>query len=288
MFVTNLKVKNNFYFPANGICLLSTPYGAHHLFSYTDKIDSSIQSHQFDGLVWSSQPTQDYTPCDNFETGVTNDATGDLNINYWGTAPIEIDSTNNKIDFAVTIAGVRTVHAATIAAGRYAADLVPIEAAIRSAMQTAKSIGGEYHAKYSASSHLWNIYVDDIEVELFELLFSSGVNVANSVHSTLGFTTTDFITGTSYLGTTEVQHLCCKALEADSVFMHSEDPRIKYAAANDTLSTSVRSDIENRLGLGSIRALSGTSGLMQIFPDQDCSGLACTFLFESTGAITRP
>ena len=283
--VTNLKVKNNFYFPDNGICLLSTPYGNHHLFSFTDKIATLIQAHQLDGILWQSKPTENFNPVDGFTSTSTGGATGDLNINYFGTAPILIDSTNNRIDFAVTIAGVRTVHAATIAAGRYSADLVPIETAIRAAMQSAKSIGGEYHAKYSTETQLWTLYTKGEEVESLELLFSSGANFANSVHLTLGFATADLSGSKSYLGSTAVQHLCCRVLEAEKVFMHSEDPRIKYSAVHTSITDADILDLEERLGLGSIRNMD-TVGLIQIFPDSDCSGLAVSFANHIDGSMT--
>ena len=241
--VTQLPVKNNFYFPDNGIVLVSTPYGNHHLASYTAKTDTLIQSHSFDDMIWQSQPTEDYTPLDGF-TGGVGEATGDVNINYWGSAPILIDSSNNRIDFKVTVAGVTTTHAATIANGRYSADLVPLESAIRTAMKTIKPINGEYHCKYNSSSHLWTIYIDSPEVENFELLFSTGVNVASSIRDTLGFAEANTTGALSYNATNEKEHLCCRVLEADSVYMHSEDPRIKYSAADTNVAFSGISDLE--------------------------------------------
>jgi len=276
--VTQLPVKNTFYFPDNGICLLSTPYGNHHLFSFNGKTDASIQAHSLDNLLWQSQPTEDFTPLAGFTSATIGDATGDLNINYWGTAPILIDGTNNKLDFEITIGGVTTTHAATIASGRYAADLVPLEAAIRAAMQVVKPINGEYHIKYSSESQLWNIYVEGNEIEAFSLLLSTGLNQANSVHSTIGFADTDLTGALSYLANTEVQHLCCKALEADKVFMYSEDPRIKYSSGDAGLTDGEILDVQERLGLGQVRSMSGGSHLMQIFPDDDCCGLEVSFL----------
>jgi len=281
--VTSLPMKNTFYAPGAGIYLLSTPHGNHHLFSATGKTETTIQAHSLDGLLWQSQPTEDFTPLDGFDGGA-GEATGDLNINFHGTAPILIDSSNNKIDFKVTIGGSETTHAATIASGRYAADLVPIEAAIRSAMQTAKAIGGEYHIKYNENSQLWLIYVDDPEVEAFKLLFSSGVNVANSVHSTLGFSGADKTGALSYIGTTEKQHRCCRALEKDPVYMHAEDPRVKYSGTQGN-NNATKQDIEERLNIGSVRRLSATANLMQIFPDQDCSGLSMDFAEFSGSAM---
>ena len=282
--VTSLPVKNNFYFPDNGIVLVSTPYGGHFLASYTAKVDTLIQAHSFSGMVWQSQPTLDFTPLDGFD-GAAGEATGDLNINYWGTAPILIDSTNNKLDFEITIGGVTTLHAATIPSGRYAADLVPLEKAVRVAMQVVKPIAGEYHLKYNSESHLWSIYVEDKEVEAFSLLFSSGLNEANSIHNTIGFADVDASGALSYLGSVEKEHLCTRVLEADSVFMHSEDPRIKYNAANSFPSKTNMFDIEGRLNLGSVRYFGNGSNMIQIFPDSACCGIEVSYMTDIDGSM---
>lgn len=284
--VTTLPVKNNFYFPDNGICMLSTPHGNHHMFSYTGKTDTLIQSHSFDNLKWGSQPTEDFIPLDGFAGGA-GAATGDLNINYWGTAPILIDSTNNKLDFEITIAGVTTVHAATIDNGRYAADLVPLENAVRKAMQTVKPLAGEYHLKYNADSQLWTIYVDDEEVEAFTLLFGSGLNSANSVHPTIGFSNSDKSGDLSYIGTTEVQHLCCRVFEKDSTYMHVEDPRIKYSNGINTSLGNTSLDVVNRLNLGSIRYMTSSPNnyLIQLHPDEDAVGMELSFLMDNNHGI---
>lgn len=283
--VTTLPVKNNFYFPSNGICLLSTPYGNHHLFSYGSKTIATIQTHSFDSILWQSQPTENFTTLNNFDGGAGT-ATGDLNINYYGTAPILIDSTNNKIDFEITIAGITTLHAATIPSGRYAADLVPLEKAVRLALQAAKPLAGEYHLKYDEDSQLWNIYVIDDEVEAFTLLFSSGLNVANSIHTTIGFANADASGALSYLATTEKQHLCCRVLEKDSIYMYTEDPRIKYNTAHAPVNDASEKDLMERLNLGVVRRLNVTgASMIQVFPDQDCSGMSFNFMYTQSGAI---
>lgn len=282
--VTQLGVKNNFYFPDNGICLLSTPYGNHHLFSYGSKTDAAIQSHTFNDLLWQSQPTESFIPLDNF-SGAVGTATGDLNINYWGTAPILIDATNNKLDFSITIAGVTTTHVATIASGRYSANLVPLGKAVREALQTAKPLNGDYYLKYNSKSQLWNIFVKDIQVENFQLLFATGVSFGNSIHTTIGFADTDLAGDNSYSATIPVQHLCCKVLEKDSVFMYAEDPRIKYASVGGAKSATIL-DIENRLGIGSVRVLSvGAGNFMQIYVDKTCSALEVNFAMDLNGSM---
>lgn len=285
--VTSLPVKTNLFFPDSGICLASLPDGNTHMFSYGSKTATTPQTNTLDNVLWQSKPNQSFTPGDNFESTSLGDGTGDLNINYWGTAPINITSSNNRLDFAVTIGGVRTVHAATITQGRYSADLVPIEKAIREAMRAVKSINGEYHCKYDETTQLWTIYVDSEEVEDFELLFSSGANQADSIHPTLGFASSDFSGDLSYLAATEVQHLCCKVFEADKNFMYANDPRIKYDRPEAGGNNDKINYLEEQLGVGYVRYFSsGVQGyLMQIFPDDDCSGLSFSFVADNQGAM---
>lgn len=275
--VTQLEVKNNFYFPDDGICLLSTPFGAHHMFSYADKTDTTIQTNSLNNLLWQSQPTEDFTPLDGF-TGGTGSCVGDLTINYWGTAPILIDSSNDKIDFTITENGNVSTHVATLANGRYAADLVPLEKAFRDAMQAANSINGEYHLKYSEELQLWNIYVTGDEVTNIDFLFGTGANTASSLAVTIGFNASDITSSKSYLGTTEKQHLCCRALERDSSYMYCEDPRIKYSFGNDVTSYPLFNDAADRLGMGSRRWSNSAPNIFQIFVDEDCCGLQLDFI----------
>lgn len=282
--VTTLPVKNNFYFPESGICLMSTPYGSNFLFSYESKTDTLIQSHSFDDIIWSSQPTLDFSPLSGFNGG-TGAALGDLNINYWATAPILIDSTNEKIDFKITIGGVTTTHAATIANGRYSADLIPLGRAVKTAMQAAKPLLGEYNLSYDQVTQLWSISANDSEIEDFQLLFSTGVNSANSIHTTIGFAANDLTGDTSYTGSVEFQHKACRVLEADNVFMHSEDPRIKYSEpTNGASALDNQRNVENILGLGSVRYLND-GFIAQIFTDEDASGLAVSFITTQNGSM---
>lgn len=278
--VTTLPVKNTLDFPDNGICLMSTPYGDHHLFSYTSKTDLIVQSHSLDDLQWQSTPSVSITPLDGFDSTSVGEAVGDLNINYWGTAPILIDSTNNKLDFSISIAGITSIHVCTIPSGRYSADLVPLEKAIRDQMNAVKPIRGDYRIKYNSDLQLWNIYVEDVEVEAFSLLFNTGLNAANSVHTTLGFGNGDLTGSLSYLATTVKIHLSCRALEAEAAYIHSEDPRIKYSAPDvDVLSTRDH-DIEERLDLGAVRVLGPGARMIQIYTDKECAGLELNFVCD--------
>lgn len=272
--VSSIDVKNNFYFPDNGILLVSTPYGAHFLASYNSKTDTTIQTHSFDGLVWQSQPTESFTPLDSFD-GAASTGTGDININLWASAPIEINSTNNKIDFEITVNGVTTQHSATVENGRYSADLVPLDNAINKAMQFVKPIDGRYSAEYNKESQLWTIFVTDDEVDKIDFLFSTGANTATSIHPVIGFDTTDLIDEKSYLATNELQHLACRVFEKDPVYMSAEDPRIKYGFTG-SVTGSAEADIEDRLNVPPFRRLSGDR-LMQIFVDADCCGLELNF-----------
>lgn len=284
--VTSLDVKNSFYFPDNGIVLVSTPFGGHFLASYNAKTDTLIQSHSLNGMVWETQPNENINPCTGFNGGV-GEAVGDVNINYWGTAPIEITSLNNKIDFEITIAGLTTQHTATVSEGRYAADLVTIEKAINTAMQAVKPINGEYRATYNEKSQLWALFVEDIEVTRIDYLFSSGVNNSNSIASTLGFTG-DQATKKSYTAVNEKQHKSVRVLLKDPVYMYPEDPRIKYTFVSSTVDTlDGLEDLENRLNLGFLRYANSDGELINISVDKDCCGLEINFAkFINAKSIT--
>jgi len=281
--VSTLDVKNNWYFPDSGICMMSTPWGAHHLFSYASKTDALIQAHSFNAIQWQSQPTEAMTPLSGFGVAVAS-GIGDLNINYWGTAPISITSSNNKLDFTVTIAGVTTTHVATIATGRYAANIVSISDAVNKSMQAVKAISGTYLLKYSDKTQLYSISVDDSEVEALELLFSSGVNVVNSIHTTLGFGGSDFTGSVSYNSTIEVQHLSAKVFEKSNDYINGNDPRVKRSKANGNTAYSTKLDLEQRLSFPNIYTALGAT-LLQMYPEDDCCGLRLDFLKNEDGQM---
>ena len=279
--VTTLPCKNTWYFPSNGICLLSTPWGGHHLFSYNAKSESTIQTHSLDGIIWQSKPNTDITPLSDFDSA--GDAIGDLNINYWGTAPIVITSGNNKIDFEITIDGVTTTHVATIPVGNYAADIVPLSKVAREAMRSAKSFRGDYEFFYNPESRLWSIGVTG-EADSINLLFNSGVNQANSIHPTLGYPDTDLNSKKSHISTNEVQHLSAKVFLESNDYIDASGPNVKRSATGTGDLYTSASDLEDRLGSGKIFINSGAT-LIQIYPDDDCCGIRLDFPMIQDGAM---
>jgi len=288
--VTSLDVKNNWNFPASGLCEMTTPYGAKHIFSYTSKTDSSIQSHSLDGIIWQTQPTADFTPMGSLDSVTPGDSQMELNINHIGAGTIVVSASNNKIDFKVgENGGAQSTFAATITNGLYSADVLPLGAAIEEALNTAHAINnGGYKAKYDETTQRWMVMAHGPEVDSFELLFSSGANQANSIHGDLGYGDADLSASLSYVGTTTKQHLCQRVFEADKFLMEANDPRIKYPYTST--SAAIEADaVTEMLGFGPKTAYinSTTQGAIAIYPDHDCSGIALHFVqsFEA-GAIS--
>jgi len=278
--VTTLAVKNNFYFPSNGIVLVSTPYGNHHMVSYTGKTDATIQAHSLDGLLWQSQPTEDFITVDGFGSTTAGDATGDLNINLWGTAPIEVTATNDKIDFTVTENGTPNTFIATLVSGRYSADLVPLGVEIKRALNAANPIAGDYIVEYSSETQLWELGIEgNPDVTTISFQFSTGPSFANSLHPTLGFPGTDQLGSLNYIATTATQHLSGRVFEADKNFMNSTDTRIKksFVDANSILPEVL--DVEERLGLQVVSMTTNdVNHIVVIYPDDDACGLAVSWV----------
>ncbi len=282
--VTSLKVKSNWYFPDNGICLLSMPNGQHHLFSYNGKSQPSIANHTLDNIIWSSKPSEDYVPLDGF-TGAAGAGRGDININLWAKAPILVNTSNNKIDFQITQNGTQTLHTATLNSGYYAADLIPLETEVKRALNAAKSINGEYFLKYDSRKGLWSIGCTDPEVTEAQFLFSSGANSGTSIHPTLGFATSDLTGATSYTSTTEVKHLAIRVFEQSKEFSHVESPSFKYSWAASTPVNDVFGDLVKRMGFPSVRTFSNINGaFIQFYPSDDSCGAFFHFLTNGDGS----
>lgn len=269
---TELKVKNNYYFEDNQILRIDMPYGNSHFASYTSRLQTNIQDHRFQGMKWASAPSADYTPLNNF-TGADGTATGDININKWAEAPIVINSTNNKIDFEITVNGTTTLHVATIDSGAYAADLVPVEKWFKEAMQTAKAINGEYFLSYSDRSKLWTAGVKGSE-EVTEIRFlnNTGLNSGNSFLKFLGFADTDVTGKLSYIGSTEKNHKAVRVFSTDGDIISPFDPRVK-ASFTPIEPPDGPYDLEERLGLTSTLYDNTSSTDIFIYPDPDTCGV---------------
>lgn len=275
--VTTLPVRNVFPFPTNGICLFQMPDGSKWFFSYNGKTDTTPQAQSLDSIVWQKQPNEDFTfgPDKAGATYVTNEIRGLGIVEYWAKPPILIDGTNNKIDFEITVNGVTTNHTATIASGRYSADLVPLEAAIRSAMQTAKPINGQYFAKWNELSQLWSVGVNDPEVSQIDYEWATGANSASSLGPTLGFTS-DSTGDKTYIALAEKQHKAQRVFIADPNIRSSDHPTIKYNWAEVTAHGSTEADalLEKTPGLSSYRRYTaGGCPQIDIYPDDDCCGI---------------
>ena len=275
--VTSLPMKSVLDFPTTGIFLMSTPYGNFHYGSYTSITDATVQTNSLDDILWQSKPTKDFTPLNGLESASLGGATGDLMINYFGSAPIIITSTESRLDFALTINGVRNVYSATIVQGGYSADIVPIERAIRDGMEAAFSaFKGEYRIKYNSIDQLWNIYIESDEVENLELLFGDGINFANSIHPTLGYPDTNTIGSLSYVASAERQHLCSRVWEKEKRYVSQGDPMNKYRLANVAPQLMAQA-VQDKLGFGDVRYMTNDP-FFQLFPDSDCIGLELDFI----------
>lgn len=284
--LTTFKVKNSKFFPSSGFLVVSHPGGEHYICSYTSKTESTIAQHSFDGVLWQSKPKDDYTPENNFTSATLGDPTGSINVNLWASGGHVISSSNNKLDFKITLNGVQTTHAATITNGLYSADLMPLGKAIVSAMKAVKPLtSGEYFAEYNSDSQRWTIGVKGSEVTELQLLFSTGSNVANSIHTTIGYSSTDLTGKTSYLAQSEKQSLAHKVFFADNSIMPANDPRIKYNFADGGLSNNQINYIKERFGLGHVRSVNATDPIIKIHPDEDACGLSFSFACYDGGSM---
>lgn len=285
--VTSIKAKNTKFFPSTGFLLISTPWGLHTLASYTGKTETLINQHTFTGMQWQSQPTEDLTPLNAIESDTAGDSTGDLTINMWAAGGHVISASNNKLDFKVTLNGTQTTHAATIPDGLYSADIVPLGKAIADAMQAVKPLSnGSYYADYNNDSQLWTIGVRGAEVSELQLLFNTGSNAANSIHTTIGFAGVDYTGEGSYIATTAKQSLAHRVFKSGPDYISALDPRVQFNAASSPASGTedFRTDAEERLGLGHVYRYIASQQI-KIYPDHDCTGLAINYLPSKDGGM---
>lgn len=286
--VTSLPVKNHWYFPDNGICMFTHPSGENYFFSYSSKQQPGGPASQtLDGIVWQSQPREDFTALPDPATLLVNTWRGDGRIEYWAKPPIQISGTNNKIDFRITIDGVETTHTATIASGWYAADIIRIGRAVVQAMKTAKPlpVGHEYFLEYNSRSQLWTIGVTGDRIEKIDFLWATGANSATTFGTVIGFSS-DVIDAKSYLSPLIKQHLARRVFVADENRRDSEHPSVKYAwdaGANTPVIEADQILQVNSLSGYRRQDASGTRVMFNIYPDEDCCGMALMFMREDNG-----
>lgn len=283
--LTTFYAKNAYYFPSSGFLLVSHPGGEHYIASYTGKTTSTAARHSFDGVLWASKPKEDYTPETNFESLSAGDPTGSININLWAQGGHVISSSNNKLDFKVTLNGVQTTHAATIANGLYSADIMPLGRAIVNAMKAVKPLtSGEYFCEYNSDAQRWIIGVRGHEVSELQLLFSTGSNFANSIHSTIGYSNTDLTGDNSYLAQSEVQSLAHRVFDGGE-FIAANDPRIQVNYPDSGSDSPFSEFYENRMGLGYVKSIQQQDPMIKIYPDPDACGLSFTFGINDGGSM---
>jgi hypothetical protein len=272
--VTSLNVMNSALFPSSGICLFQTSNGQRHIFSYSSKTETTVQTNSLDGIVWFSKPSKDFTVLNNLTSTTLGAATGDATINLLAEAPITITNSNNKVDFDIVISGTTFAVSATITNGVYASDLMEFNKAFNDACQTAKAINGYYYARYNNTSQLWTIGVENNpEVTELRFDFSTGTNTATSVHTALGFDTTDLSGALSYTGDTATPSLAVRAFESSTEFMGIEHPRIKYSWSADTAHTTNIQAVEDKLGIQARYIEDNVGHIVAIYTKPDVCGI---------------
>ena len=288
---TTLEVRNSYFFPSKGFIYVQTPWGDGVICSYSGKSEAAPQSHQLTGVLWRGS-VPDVTPLTNFASGTPGNLVGDVTINLLADSSnsVTIDSSNNKIDFKVKLdtdvsAGT---FAATIASGVYSADLVPLGNAIEEALQAAKALPdkGSYFCTYSEETNKWSIGVKGTAtVEEFELLFSTGVNVANSVHTDIGFGTADQTGELSYVGSTSVFHKAVRCFDRGP-FRTSSDNDVKFNYAKDSSGNIVTGEqsVEDRLGLLDTSSVTKDNAVVRVFTSPEACGLEFTIIQHFEGA----
>jgi len=289
--VTTMKVKNNFAFPSSGgICLFQHPDGESYLFSYGGKSEPSPANHSLDSIIWQSQPTEDFKPLIPAAgaTYVVNEWRGDGRIEYWAKAPIQIDGTNNKVDFEININGVTTNHTATIASGFYSADLIPLSKAFRLAMRTSKPlpVSAEYFLDYNKKSQLWSVGVSGSD-EIITIAFkwATGANSGTSFGPVLGFSS-DSTGERTYVSPLIKQHLAQKVFHPDQNLRSAEHPSIKYSWSITTGVKIAEADsLLETAGLSSYRRQDAATvpAVFIIYPDEDACGMNLMFMREDIG-----
>jgi len=135
-----------------------------------------------------------------------------------------ITTANNKLDFRETNLGPEITATLTIGIFSLSALLVEIKTQMDAETLNART----YTITQSATSGKWTIAGS----VFLELLFASGTNVANSIHSDIGFSGVDHTGSTSYVGSTTAIHteeglvIDIKTQEAVDTFALVFDPEI--------------------------------------------------------------
>ena len=286
---TSLKVKTSFFFPAKGICLMEFPGGLRVRFSYTSKTETLAEAHTLNGVVFDSF-FPDYTPLDVFGVSVSGTLAtfhGDINIVLLADGTenaVDVSASNNKLDFKIRKDndGAAVTFAATLDSGLRSADIIPLGTEIIKALDAAAPLAddGEYFASYDCFSHRWRIGVrKSASVKEFELLFSSGANFANSIHSDLGFTDTDLSGSLTYKGQNNVEAEAWLTFERQ-LWRNATHSSIKYSQPNVATLGTQEDDLETRWGLDKLQQMNANGSMIRIYTDDDCCGIEYSFMMN--------
>jgi flagellar hook-associated protein 2 len=140
-----------------------------------------------------------------YSTGFSqSEAVGEGTLHIEGGSSVTIDSSNNKINFKEDAgSGLGSELTATIASGTYT--VTELEAAVKSAMETASAAGGNsatYDVSYDAASQKFSISDGGGTLTELDLLWGSGTDAAASVAATMGFSSADETGATTYTADT--------------------------------------------------------------------------------------
>ena len=286
---TSIKLKTSFYFPTKGIAHIQNPYGNSIIASFTSKTETNPEAHSLDGVLFE-QNFEPITVEDTFLV-TAGSTTGNMIVNLLanGDNGITISAANNKLDFTIEEdGGAPASFVATIPSGFYTADLMPLGKEIVRQMDAIHALPDKqsYFVEYDALTHLWIIGIrGKITVDTFTLDFLTGPSTANSVHTDLGFSTTDQTGKLSYIATVEKEHLAVRCFDRGH-FEHASSPKVKGNNVRDLSGiNSTINDIESRWGLTSPLSIITKSGVFHIFPDNDSVGIEFSIAAMAQGSM---
>ena len=299
---SSIPVMSNLFFPEKGICQVSYPFGNSATMSYSSKVQTAIISTYFDGLLWDKTlpAYQALTGLPTGTAGVVGDFHGDIVINLLASAhdgtglsnAIEIDGSNNKLDFEIQIdaEGSPSAYAITIPSGIYTGSpgYMNIGEAIAKQMQLAKPLPDQnsYFAKYNPTAQTWQIGVkSNGTVVAFSLPFLTGANEANSVHSDLGFFSFDRTGSFDYMAENTKQHEAVKTFDRSGKFRDPSHPNTQFVLVDQPEQPGIAGLQLEQLpaGLSFVRVYNNQEGMVKIMTSPDSVGIEIPFVITTAG-----
>ena len=285
---TTLPVKNCYLAPSKGLFIMQMPHGQKITGSYTGKDETDIHNHFLTGVIYDSDFV-DYTPLDTFggAVGTFNSAVSVYLVANGNENAIEIDSSNNKLDFSIAVdGGALAPFVATIPDGLYSADVMKLGNVIAQAMQAAKPLErNSYFCNYSPKNHLWYIGIRGVgEVDSFELNFGFGSpNFANSIHSDLGYLDAELNGAFSFAATTEKESLAWRCFERGE-FRNANFPTDIQSGVPAYVVNTDSTSIQDRGH--AMQAQNSSEGLVyKIYTTPDCCGVDLSFMMYAAGSV---